>query len=283
MKNKNSILSALILTAMLIPAISPAEDAPASFGWEKKAVGTLNFTQNSFDNWSQGGEDSWTWMLNINAGFNRSAQTYTWNNSVKIAYGDTKVGSQGSRKAADEISLESVYTRLLGTTINPYVAVTAKTQFSKGYDYGDAVDTPISDFMDPGYFTQSLGIGFEPNDKFKTRMGAAVKETVSKDYGYADDPDTEEIETSKTEYGAESVTDLKLTVMENILFTSKLELFSNLKKFEQTDVTWDNLFTASISKYITVSFNIKIYYDRDISRIRQLQQTLAVGLTYNLF
>ncbi|NOZ07470.1 MAG: hypothetical protein GXO91_01180 [FCB group bacterium] len=79
------------------------------------------------------------------------------------------------------------------------------------------------------------------------------------------------------------MTDISLTVLDNILMTSKLELFSNLKKLDQTDVTWDNLFTASVSKYITVSFNIKIFYDRDISRIRQLQQTLAVGLTYNLF
>ncbi|NOZ07471.1 MAG: DUF3078 domain-containing protein [FCB group bacterium] len=146
MKTNSRIILTAILAGIFTIPVSAGEDAAAAPGWEKTAVGTLNFTQNSFDNWSQGGEDAWTWMLTINAGFNRSAEAYTWNNSVKIAYGNTKVGSEGSRKAADEISLESVYTRLMGTTINPYIAGTAKTQFSKGYNYGDAPDPAISDF-----------------------------------------------------------------------------------------------------------------------------------------
>jgi hypothetical protein len=38
-----------------------------------------------------------------------------------------------------------------------------------------------------------------------------------------------------------------------------------------------------VAKYITVSFNLQIYYDKDISIQRQLKQILAVGFTYKLF
>ncbi|RKY84956.1 hypothetical protein DRP98_03865, partial [candidate division KSB1 bacterium] len=63
------------------------------------------------------------------------------------------------------------------------------------------------------------------------------------------------------------------------IFTSKLELFSGLKALDETDVNWDNVFTAKISKYFNVNFNVKLFYDKDISKQRQLKQSLAMGLT----
>ncbi len=64
------------------------------------------------------------------------------------------------------------------------------------------------------------------------------------------------------------------------LETSKPEIFSNLKGLDETDVKWDNTFSAKISKYIDVSFNIKLFYDKDVSDKRQIKQSLSVGLTY---
>jgi hypothetical protein len=52
--------------------------------------------------------------------------------------------------------------------------------------------------------------------------------------------------------------------------------------FEEIDVRWDNLFSAEIAKYLAVSFNFQIFYDRDISIKRQLKQTLSVGFKYSL-
>ena len=88
-------------------------------------------------------------------------------------------------------------------------------------------------------------------------------------------------EKTRIEYGAESVTDLEYKVSENILFKSKVEMFSNLEALNEVDVNWDNLVTAKVSEYINVSFNLNLFYDRDISKIRQIKQTLAVGLSYS--
>ena len=181
----------------------------------------------------------------------------------------------------DELKLESVYTHKMSQTFNPYVAFTGLTQFTDGYDYSKEPEVKISGFMDPGYFTQSAGIGVSPNDYIKTRLGAAIKETITSS-------DTAAIiyangEDMRVEYGTESVTDIDYKFNENFLFTSKLELFSNLKRFDEIDATWDNLFSVKVSKYITGSLNIKLFYDKDISKKRQLKQTLAVGLSYTLF
>lgn len=255
------------------------EEKKPDYGWKKEAIGILNFTQNQFDNWSQGGENSWSWQMAINAKFVNDQQKYNWATSGKLSYGKAKVGDGDAKKAADEIKLESVYTYKMGVHINPYVAVTGLTQITDGYLYtSDTTKMVVSSFMDPGYFTQSVGVGFTPNSIIKTRLGAALKETVTDKFSdtYADG------ESFRTEFGLESVTDISWEMYKNILYTSKLELFSGFSAFNEIDVNWDNMFSSKISDFITVSFNLKLFYDKDVSASRQLKQTLAVGLSYNL-
>jgi len=277
MKLKFSLIIILMfaLTAGLLAQDKKAEKP--KYGWQKEVVGLWNFTQNSFDNWSKGGENSWAWQLNFNAKFNLEQEKYSWNNNAKISYGLAKVGDLSARKAADEIRLETVYTYKMNIYVNPYISASGITQMTDGYTYTDTSKTVISHLLDPGYFTQSAGVGFQPSKIIKTRLGAALKETVTDEFSeqYADG------ETLRVEYGAQSVTDINWQATETILFTSKLELFSNLKALNQVDVNWDNLISAKVAKYLSVSFNFKLFYDRDISPVRQLKQTLAVGLTYS--
>ena len=135
----------------------------------------------------------------------------------------------------------------------------------------------ISDFLDPGYFSQSIGVRYSYDEMMKTRLGFAIKETITKNHAqiYAGGDKT------KVEYGAESVTDFSAQVSTSILYTSKLELFSTLARFDEIDVNWDNIFSSKISEYLTVSFNFILFYDNNISNRRQLKQTLALGLTYS--
>jgi hypothetical protein len=261
-----------------------AQDKRPAARWKNTVVGNLNFTQNRFSNWTQGGADSWSWQSDLLPKFVFEDTTLQWSTTGKMSYGQSKVGDAQSQKSADEIRLESVLTYKIGKWVNPYAAVTGLTQIAKGYDYGGTVKTEVSGFLDPGYFTESLGLGFQPDPRLKTRLGAACKETITRNHPkpYADDPKTVKIEKVKIEPGAEWVTDLELKLHQNILFTSKLELFSNMKGLKSVDVNWDNMFTAKISKLLNVSLNVRVFYDRDISARRQLKQVLAVGLSYSL-
>jgi hypothetical protein len=245
-------------------------------------VGGINLTQTSFDNWAQGGENQVAWQINLNFKFVNDQKKTNWSNSGKFTYGSTKTGDAEARKSIDEIKLESVFTYKVAKYINPFVAATGETQFAPGYNYGDETKVKISKFMDPGYFRESAGMGYKPNDIFQTRLGVALKQTITSDYPvpFADDPGTEDIEKTKNEVGAESVTDLNWKVAENTLYTSKLELFSTLSTFKEVDVNWDNVVSTKVTKYISINFNFKLFYDRDISKQRQIKQALAVGLTY---
>ncbi len=294
------ILFAIILIPLSLPifAQEEAKEKP-KLGWQNEVVGNLNFTQTSFSNWAQGGEDTWSWQLDINGKFVQNQQKFKWETSGKISFGKTKVGDAESRKAADEIRLESVFTYKLGVYVNPYIAATGQTQFTEGFDFSTDPKTKISNFMDPAYFTESVGVGYEPYENFKTRLGMALKQTIADEFAvlYSDDPETTEIEDVRSEVGVESITDFSKKVMENILFTTKLELFSDLQGqtledpngnvirdlsvFDRIDVRWDSVLKAQVNKYVTVSFNVQLFYDSDINIKRQLKQVLAAGLTYS--
>lgn len=277
-----SIILFLFIATCIIHA---QEQEEPKYGWQNNIVGTLNLTQVSFSNWSQGGENTFAWQMILDNKFVNDQEKYNWSTSGKFSFGKSKVGDSGTRKSIDEIKIESVLTYKLGTLINPYAAVTGLTQFAAGYQYGDDDSrVKVSSFLDPGYFTQSAGIGIEPTKGFKTRLGLSFKETVTSDFPvpYADDIETTEIEKTRTEVGAESVTDFTRQLSENTVITSKLELFSNMKAFDEIDLNWDNLLTAKISKYINVNINVRLFYDKNISVKRQINQSLAIGLSYTI-
>jgi hypothetical protein len=250
------------------------------FGWSEKVVGTLNFNQSKFDNWQRGGEDSWSWQTDVIGVVEYDQEKYAWKNFGKLAYGNSKTGNQEARKSADEIKLESVLSYKIGIKLNPYIAVTGQTQLVEGFIYTDTSKIRISNFMDPGYFTQAVGLEYASSDKFSTRFGASIKETATQTQIAADRFAVGE--KPRIEYGAESVYSLNYKVTENILYATKLELFSNLKAFDEIDANWDNIFTAKVAEYLNVSFTFNIFYDKDVDIQRQLKETLAVGLTYNL-
>lgn len=276
------LMIGLLSAPVLLSAANAKKEAP--LGWKKELVGNLNISQNSFDNWSQGGSNMLAWQLNLNGHFVENRKQYSWANHSKLVYGMSRIAGSEARKSVDEIKLGTVYTRKLGIHVNPYVSLKLDTQFTNGYKYKDTTRTKISNFMDPGYFVESFGAGWAASKWLKTRVGFALKQTITRDFPkpYADNPATpDEIEKIKSEMGFESVIDLKTKLHKNILLTSKLELFSNLDALNQTDVQWDTVFNTKISKFICVNLNVKLYYDRDVSPRRQIKQALALGFTYS--
>jgi hypothetical protein len=278
-RKKNSFIFFIffILSCSILMSQEP-EKEEEKFGWLNEILGNLNFTQNQFDNWTKGGENSWSWQLGLHLKSVNNQTNFNWKNTGKISFGKTKVGKSESRKAADEIKLESVYTYKLGIFVNPYISLMGQTQLTSGYYYTDTTKIEVSNFLDPGYFIQSIGIGYEPHKIVQTRLGFAVKETITKKHAaiYSGGKKT------KVEYGIESITDVSAQFSKNILYTSKLELFSTLARLDETDVNWDNMFSSKISEYISVSFNFVLYYDKNVAKRRQIKQTMAAGLTYSL-
>lgn len=271
MKGPNLLLAFLGIVLIFNSKLVAQEADTTDYGWKNEIIGNLNLTQASFDNWEQGGENTLAWQIKFNANFTLDQEKYNWANTGKFILGFAKIEGNEARKSADEINLESVLTRKLGKLLNPFIAITAKTQFVSGFQYDENDNkTKISEFLDPGYFTQGIGLGYSPNDQFKTRLGATVKETVTDIFP----------EKSKVEPGISSITDFKKKFEENVIFTSKLDIFSDLETFDRIDVLWENNLTLKVTKFVNVTVNVDLFYDKDVSDRRQIRQTLAVGFTY---
>jgi len=259
----------------------PAPDT--TLGWKRSASGNLNLSQAYFDNWSKGGTDALTWELRFEGMALEKRERYDWESKGKAVYGQSRLQGLGTRKAVDELMLETIYTYKLSTWLDPFAAARFQSQFGPGYEYNDSLGTRdrVSGPFDPSYLTQTLGLGRSWRDSYKVRAGGTLKETFSSAaYGYADDEETPEIETFKLEPGASFTAEVRQQVMEDILFTSTFDVFANFKGTEETDVRWENALTAKVNTFVSTNAAFDLLYDRDVSTRRQIRQSLSIGISF---
>ena len=284
-RGRHGLLALGVWLALCSAGHAQEEEKKSEHGWKAEVTGSLSLTQASFSNWAQGGDNSVAWQTSLKPIFTRSEERFSWENKGKFLYGSSRVADLGTRKSADEIRFGTMYTRKLGIHLDPFFSATILTQFTPGYTYANDVKTQVSDFLDPGYFTQSAGVGYNRSDIIKTRLGATVKETVTSDFPipYADNPDTPEIEKTRIEAGITSTTEVKHRLADNLLLTSELILFSNLKGFNKIDLDWSSQVTAKVAKYVNVTLSVDLLYDHDIIDDLQIKEVLALGLTYSIY
>lgn len=252
--------------------------------WKHSLVTAMTIAQVSFSDWAQGGENALAYSASANGNSTYDWYPFTWSNSYKLAFGQTRLGGRETRKTDDKLDLESVLTYRLGSYINPYAAVTLKTQFATGYRYDAAGNkTAISKFYDPAFLTQSLGFGYQITPQLITRLGYAIREIVTSEFtAFADDPTTPNEESTKIEDGMESVTEGKWKIDETMSFNGKLELFSSFRSPEKIIVRGDNTLTVKMGRIVTLIVNVQLINERRVTPRTQVKQTLAIGISYTV-
>ena len=252
--------------------------------WKHTLVASLNLAQVAYTDWAQGGENALAYQAILGGKSIQDLSSTNWTTEYAFAYGQTKLGDKGIRKTDDRIDLSSVMTYKLGVYVNPYASATFKSQFTTGYKYGDTSQTAVSDFLDPAYSTQTIGLGYQPMKELKTRLGIGLRETFTKVYtAYADNPKTTEVEATKIEGGFESVSELEVPIDSTVLIKAKLELFAPIKTMDKIIVHSDNALVVKISKYFNVNFILQLINDNVISPRTQIKEGLALGITYSVF
>ncbi|HOV99492.1 MAG TPA: DUF3078 domain-containing protein [Bacteroidota bacterium] len=266
------------------PAESVQQTQPEPKHWKHSMILSANCTQVSFTDWAQGGENALAYALFLEGKSEFTHDSINWTNSYKFGYGQARLSTLGLRKTDDIINFESVFIYKLGAYINPYASVSLRTQFTEGVVYeSDGSTVPVSNFFDPGYLIQSVGVGYQPISEIKTRLGVALREVITNKYvHYSDDPSTSKIEKMKVDGGVESVTDVNWKVMENVLVTSKLEIFAPIKNIDQTTIRSDNTISAKANKYISINLNVLLINDPQVQARTQIKETLALGISFTL-
>jgi len=117
-------------------------------------------------------------------------------------------------------------------------------------------------------------------------LGVGMKQTWADQFAatYSDDPDTpNEIEKFRNETGIESVTEYTIDFLENMNLYTYLRLFGRFEDMSVWDVRWDNLITAKVNDYVSVSLNVLVIYDVNESLKTQVKEALQLGISYTLF
>ena len=286
MKAKTLLIVLLFISITLSAADKDKKKEVPQKTWIPAGVAGLNISQISLSNWTQGGEDALAFVAYGNFGLNYFDKPWGFVNTLKMAVGKTKLGSQDYRTSDNEIFMENLVSYEAGWFAKPFFSNTFRSVILPGYDYPDAA-APIqkSAFFDPGYLMQSFGLVYEASKSFSTRLGFGMQETFASKFApqYSDDKDTPELEKFKFEAGVESVTKALFKLDDNLAYGTELRLFSAFNALDVWDVRWDNTITAQINKYVNVNLNVLVVHDIDQTRRTQIKEALQIGLTYVIF
>ncbi len=254
--------------------------------WVPKGIVGVNLSQVSFENWTQGGDNSISFTFFTNMGIHYIGDPWKWRNSLKFTYGRTKTGEEGYKTNDNEIFFESTLNRNVGWLLNPYFGITARTAVAAGFDYDVTPAEQIVGFLDPFYLTEGIGLMYDQIPNFRTRLGLGFKQTFANEFNkrYTDDPDTPgEIENFRSETGIEWVTEFEWVFLENMAYKGYLRLFGRFEDISVWDVRWDNTITAKVNDYFNVNINVLLIYDVDETLRTQLKEALQLGVSYTLF
>lgn len=280
-----SILLLIILSLVFLHNSSPAQwDTTLKKGWNPKGVIGVGLNQVALSNWVKGGENLIAIAGLTDFGLHYMKFPYLFKNRLTANIGSTKTGGGAFRTNENSLVLDQVLMRNIGWAVDPYISNNIRTGLLNGYDYKLEPAVQSSAFFDPGYITQSIGFTFV-RPHFSTRLGLAFQETFTNKFrNYTDDQKTlDKREAFKFETGIESVTEGDLTVAENMIYTSRLRLFSAFETIDVWDVAWENTITAKVNDFFAANINLIVLYEKAESPKTQLKEGLTVGINYILF
>ncbi|MBW6499926.1 MAG: DUF3078 domain-containing protein [Bacteroidales bacterium] len=275
-------------------------NADTVMAWKKGGVISANLAQTSLTNWAAGGQNSLAINSILSVFANYKMDKSVWDNSLNLGYGLLKQGKDADfRKTDDKIDFLSKYGREAFNNVYYAALLNFKTQMTPGYNYPD-VTNKISDLFAPAYLLLAVGLDYKPDAYFSAFLAPltgkftfVTDETLSNAGAFGVTPG----EKSKSELGGYlrviySKNDFKNEFLQNVSFTTKIDLFSNyLNNPQNIDVNWETLIALKVNKYISVSLNTHLIYDDDIKILAesseipgpriQFKEIFGVGFSYN--
>lgn len=289
MKTMKATIITLVLCGL---ALSSGHAEP----WKPSLDASIMLSQTGYsNNWTGGEAGSVTWVSNINGIAEKQLHPKVLNkNTLKLAFGQTHIQKKDTKnwdspqKSTDLIDFESTFRMTLDSFVEPIVAFRALSQF---VDYGDPTQKK---YINPAVLTETAGVAKvfikEEKREFITRLTAGVRQHIDQK---RIDPDPK----VEHDVGFEFVADFKtLLASDRIDYTSKLSVFQDFyyseadrlkglpqeSDWKSPDINWENIFTASITKYLMVNLYTQFLYDKQIDKGGRFKQTLSLGLTFKL-
>jgi Protein of unknown function (DUF3078) len=261
--------------------------------WHKSIVFGLNFSQSAFsNNWSAGGVNAVALGTNFDFKTEYSKSPFDYTTELNLLYGISKNKGQSSRKTNDRIFLDNKVATQISKHWYFFGSLSFESQFAAGYNYtdanGNAIDPGllISDFMSPGYLTESLGLEYKPVKYFDLRLGTGTaKQTFVLDTGiYHNQPDNYGVAIHHTfinQLAFQVVAAIDKDLMQNIHINARYALFVPYQQaLTYTTHRLDATLTAKVNRLVNVTMNGTFLYDKNTSSKPQGTEGLALGVNF---
>lgn len=241
---------------------------------------TLNGTQASFRNWSQGGVNNIAASSTARFEVEYKKSRHILTSSSNLKYGKARIEGNEYRKTDDEIRLRNQYRYLLDDPRFSLIAqVNFNTQFDKGFDKN--YDNVISKFMAPGYLVETVGFAFNPEPGLQFDMGISLKQTIVIDTTLSTTYNLKPGETIMNEGGISLGMKLERDIATNVNLSSQIETFTNyLRPVSSTTIRFTNEIVGKINSYLSANVQLAMVYDDNITRELQVKQVISIGFNY---
>lgn len=261
--------------------------------WRLQSAFGININQAAFsDNWSGGGVNSLALggQYNYKAEYNKERINYV--TQIDLVYGKLKNKGQLERKTNDRLFVDNKAAMQISKYWYFFGSLSFESQFDIGYSYakdgnGNETRSIISNFMAPGYVTESIGFEYKPVTYFSLRLGTGTaRQTFMLDTTlYKNNPKNFGVPIGKTfrnELAFQVVANIDKDIATNLNLKSRYLMFASYEKINNIDQRLDLTLTAKVNKFINVMVNGVALYDDDFSNSLQTSQALSLGVVYKL-
>ncbi|NBB99350.1 MAG: DUF3078 domain-containing protein [Bacteroidetes bacterium] len=274
------------------PDAQQAADTLSVDQWMTGLRFDLSATQVGFQNWAEGGVNSFSVATRLDGHAMRGGESWRQSYRMRLGFGLINQDGESFRKSEDLIRLAGAFLYRgedFFRLFKPTLSAELRTQFASGFNFssdpfGEDRDPPVkvSEFFSPGTFTQSLGLTYEPAPWFQQRLGVGAKQTIvalprlRTLYGLTPD------NLVRLQVGIEASTAVDVVIAENVRYISGLTLFAAFNQEDLPDMLWENQIRMSVNSFLDVRFEFTAYYDRDVSTALQMKEVLAVGVSFSI-
>ncbi|MBP5646375.1 MAG: DUF3078 domain-containing protein [Bacteroidaceae bacterium] len=285
--------SLMFLAALLPLGLSAQEES----GWSHDGLTGVNFSQTSFTNWSEGGENNVAHNIYLNLSFNYKKDKIAWTNDLNANYGQNYTGHYGWRKNLDNLNYASKFGHKINDKWYYAALLDFKSQFADGYKYSDDSRELISKLLTPAYLNVSVGLDYKPDSHLAFYFSpVAGKLTMVADTAFSVRYGIEPEKYVKPQLGAIFKANASYTFFEDrMTLKSALDMFTAYDDtFGCIDVNWDVLIGYNLTKLLTLTAQSTLKYDDDIKTYEtdangnktvhgakvQFKEMVGIGLSY---
>jgi len=250
--------------------------------WSKSWVVGLNATQYNYQDWSYGGNNSFSFTANTLFELEYTHEKFLNTSRIRLRFGQSRLKEGELEKIEDIIRISNrIEYALNNNSWSAFLELAFRTQFTDGFD--PVTNERTSDFLSPAYYIQNIGISYKPADYFSSYLGIGLKQTLVATDGLDQFYGLGEEEDIRSEGGLTLAYELNKEILPNITLNSELNAFYNLLlPIEDTDIFLNNSIVGEINKYFQATLDVDLLYDSDFGQVLQRKTVIALGVRFNL-